>query len=203
MIASVRGILQEKRHDRAIIDVGGVGFNISIPLSTFRQLPDVGESALVHTVLAVREDDLRLFGFATLQERDLFAILTQVQGIGLKMGLDILSTFSPERFAAAVQAADHVSLCRIPGVGKKRAERLIFDLKGNEALLALGRVVTTPTEEKDLPPREGTVFEEAVEALMALGCKPNTAHRAVTEATGIVGRETTLEILIKEALKHR
>lgn len=203
MISFVQGILREKEHHHATIDVNGIGFDISIPLSTFRRLPNVGESTLVHTVLALREDDVRLFGFATVQERDLFAVLTQVPGIGLKMALDVLSTFSPERFAGAVQAGDHASLCRIPGVGKKRAERLVFDLKAKEALLALGRAATVPTEQERPTPREDTVFEQAVEALMALGCKPTTAHRATTEALAIVGRDTTVEILIKEALKHR
>lgn len=203
MIAFVRGILREKQHHRAIIDVGGVGFDISIPLSTFRRLPDVSKSTLVHTLLAVREDEARLFGFATVEERELFCVLTHVPGIGLKMALDVLSTFSPERFAAAVQAGDQVSLCRIPGVGKKRAERLIFDLKGNEALLALGALATAAVEEKEVAPRKDTVVEQAVDALVALGCKPTTAHRAVTEAIGIVGRESTVENLVKEALKHR
>jgi Holliday junction DNA helicase RuvA len=119
------------------------------------------------------------------------------------MALDVLSTFSPERFAGAVQAGDQVSLCRIPGIGKKRAERLIFDLKGNESLLALGAAASAPADQKGPSPPRDTIVEQAVDALVALGCKQSTAHRAVTEAISIVGRETTVENLIKEALKHR
>ncbi|HPA44885.1 MAG TPA: Holliday junction branch migration protein RuvA [bacterium] len=203
MIAFLNGVLREKSQDRAVIDVGGVGFEIAIPYSTFGKLPSVGEKALVYTVLVFREDDVRLFGFATPQEKELFQTLTQVPGIGFRTPLDILSTFSPEAFAAVIQAGDQRGLCRVPGIGKKRAERLIFDLKDKESLLALGRTAVRREPTEGPAPMSGEAFEEAVQALMALGCKPSVAHRAVSEAVEIVGKDSPVEPLIKEALKHR
>jgi len=203
MIAFLKGTLQQKKEDRAVIEVGGVGFEVTIPLSTYSSLPGTGESVMLYTVFILREEECRLFGFAAPEDRELFNILVRVPGIGLKMAVDILSTFTPDRFAAAIGAGDHVSLCRVPGIGKKRAERLIFDLKSNESLAALRRSVAVPTEPRTPTPVAENVTEEAVEALISLGCKPTVAHQAVSEAVRILGAESTVEELIKEALKHR
>ncbi|HOE11006.1 MAG TPA: Holliday junction branch migration protein RuvA [bacterium] len=203
MIAFLNGVLREKSPDRAVIDIGGVGFEVAIPYSTFGKLPTTGEKVFVYTTLVFREDDVRLFGFATSQEKELFQILTQVPGIGFKTPLDILSTFSPEAFVAVIQAGDQRGLCRVPGIGKKRAERLIFDLKDKESLSALGKAAVRKEIAEGPPPISGGAFEEAVQALIALGCKPSVAHRAVSEAVEIVGKDSPVEPLIKEALKHR
>ncbi len=203
MIAFLKGILREKREDRAVIEVSGVGFEVTIPVSTYSQLPATGESVMLYTVFVLREDECRLFGFSAPEDRELFNILVRVPGIGLKMAVDILSTFTPERFATAVGGGDHVSLCRVPGIGKKRAERLIFDLKSNEALMVLRKSIVVQPEPETTAPPAASVTEEAVEALIALGCKPTVAHQAVSEAGRILGTDTGVEGLIKEALKHR
>ena len=203
MIAFLNGILREKQPDRAIMDIGGVGFDVSIPLSTYTALPDMGETVLIHTILIMREDGVRLFGFATREERGLFEIVVQVPGVGLKMAIDILSTYPPEKFSRAIQSGDSASLCLIPGIGKKRAERLVFDLKNNDALIALGASKTATTMERPSGVIGEGIAEEATQALIALGCKPTIAHHAVTVALDAVGEDVSVETLIKEALKHR
>lgn len=203
MIAHLTGKLVLKRDDRAVLDVGGVGFEVWIPISTYRTLPREGDITTLLTFLYVREDELRLFGFATENERDLFLVLNTVQGVGGKMAMDVLSHLSVERFCHAIQNGDIALLCQVPGIGKKRAERLVFDLRQNEslALIAAGVGQHPLHDSTPLPP--GSLAAEAAQALIALGTKPAVAQRAVSEALTELGEETALQELIRKALQLR
>ncbi|MFN2421890.1 MAG: Holliday junction branch migration protein RuvA, partial [Gemmatimonadota bacterium] len=129
MIGSLRGRLAVKAIDEAIVDVGGVGYRVAIPLSTYEALPAEGEEALLWTHLHVREDELALYAFATDRERRLFETLIGVSGIGPRLALHVLSRLTPERFAAAIQRGDLATLTGISGVGRKTAERMVVELR--------------------------------------------------------------------------
>ncbi len=201
MITFLCGILSSKTEHRAVINIGGVGFEAAISLSTYRDLPRVGEVVTLHTHLIVREDDISLCGFAQEQEREMFRILLNISGIGVKMAMDILSSLPVNRIVEAIQKEETALLCQIPGIGKKRAERLLFNLKQlNHPLL------TTPIASpgvKAVPLARNENILEATAALEALGCKPFEAQRAIGEAVAILGEEASVSDLIKEGLRLR
>jgi Holliday junction DNA helicase RuvA len=172
MIGSLRGRLADKAIDEVLIDVGGVGYRISIPLSTYEGLPAEGEEAFLFTHLHVREDDLALYGFATDRERRLFETLIGVSGIGPRLALHVLSRLSPERFASAVRRGDLATLTGISGVGRKTAERMIVELRDKVLDIA-------DTEEGAPAVALGVSGEDAVKALVALGIRRTTAEEAV------------------------
>lgn len=172
MIGSLRGRLVEKEIDEALVDVGGVGYRIAIPLSTYESLPAEGEEASLLTHLYVREDELTLYGFGSGRERRLFETLVGVSGIGPRLALHVLSRLSPERFAAAIGRQDLATLTGISGVGKKTAERLILELKDK-----LDEWVEEEAAEERAP--LGESGQDAVKALVALGIRRASAERAV------------------------
>jgi Holliday junction DNA helicase RuvA len=135
MIAHLRGILLEKHPHQAVVDVGGVGYELTIPVSTYTQLPDTGRETSLHVHTHVREDALALFGFATREERNVFERLITVSGIGPKLAVTVLSGLATADLVDAVRAGDLVRLTRIPGVGKKTAERMVLELKDKLDLL--------------------------------------------------------------------
>jgi Holliday junction DNA helicase RuvA len=195
MIAYVEGTLSEKAIGRAIVDVGGVGYDLAISLSTYEDLPRVGTRVRLLTHTHLRDDSMRLFGFSTREEIDLFRLLLAVPGVGPKIALGILSALRPPAFRSAVAAGDVAGLSRVPGIGKKSAERLVVELRSK---VAEGSAV--------LPgaplPAEG-VAGEARRALEALGFKTDQAARAVTRALAHrKGEEPTVEELVREALAH-
>ncbi|MBN1428224.1 MAG: Holliday junction branch migration protein RuvA [Anaerolineae bacterium] len=130
MIASISGTLQSRRDDSIVVQVGGVGLEVLIPSSVFNVLGEIGQPVALFTYLVVREDSLRLFGFATEEERGLFDLLLTVQGVGPKLALSILSIFSPEMLANAIHGDDPEVISRVPGVGKKTAQKIVLELKG-------------------------------------------------------------------------
>ncbi|MBI1389513.1 MAG: Holliday junction branch migration protein RuvA [bacterium] len=202
MIHHLSGTLQDKRDNYAVIDVGGVGFRVNIPLSTYRELPSRGETAFLHTVMLLREDDVQLYGFATEAERDLFNLFLGLSGVGGKVALDILSHLSVSLIVQAVQKDEPGLLCQAPGIGKKRAEKLIFELKRVKSPLLTAPVREGKTaDETSAPPAPAA--QEALDALMALGLKPDAAQRALNKALDAVSEEADASTLIKEALKHR
>ncbi len=202
MIAFLSGILKEKKEDHVIIQVGGIGFHVLIPLTTYRELPRIGAEITIHTHLFMREDELRLYGFATVDERELFLILLGISGIGAKMAIDIISHISVSQLVDAVQNDRVQVLCQVPGIGKKRGERLIFDLKNVKHPLFLRPAVVSETKSPQTAAQSQTMTE-AVEALMALGIKLVDAQRAVTEAATHLGEDADVSTLIKEGLKYR
>lgn len=205
MIHFLSGILAYKSDDSAVIAVGGVGFKVSIPVTTYRELPHINGQVTLHTYLHLREDEIRLFGFATEEEREMFEVLLGVSGVGAKMAVDIISYLPAEQFVKAVQTDDLTLLCQAPGIGKKRAERLVFDLKNSKHPLFL-RPVASAKPNDGLPDQAltGNSAKEAVSALIALGLKPVDAQRAVSKALEIFPTPSPdVSLLIKEALKHR
>jgi Holliday junction DNA helicase RuvA len=195
MIAQLRGTIVDKGIDSVILDVGGVGFRVSVSLNTLATLPTVGHTAQLYTHLAVRinaEEVLLLVGFASVEERTAFDLCTSVQGIGPKLALSILSTLEPRQLAQAVRGGDHGRLTRIPGIGKKTAERLVLELRdkfgeaGSDATAAAVK-------------RAGGT-QAVVSALTNLGYKPNEAERATDEA-GKAHPGAPVEQLLKAALR--
>jgi holliday junction DNA helicase RuvA len=202
MIDYLSGILAGKREDAAVVDVGGVGFRATIPISTYRELPRVGEAIQLHTVLIVREDDMQLYGFASDSERELFNLLLSLNGVGAKMAVDIISHLTVERLIEAVRNEQPALLTQVPGIGKKRAEKLIFDLKRIDHPILYG-LPGAATGESDAPIPSSAATQDALDGLVALGMKPMDAQRALREAMQHVGEESGASALIKEALRHR
>jgi Holliday junction DNA helicase RuvA len=198
MVENLEGTIFQKTAQKIVLMVGGIGFGVHIPASTYKNLPNEGEWCRLWTVLLVRENDFTLYGFSTPEEREFFLILYSVKNIGGKTALDILSNVAPDRFAASIVGEDIASLVAIPGIGKKTAERLIFELK--EKITKL-KVVSEESGVSVL--LAGGIAEEAVNGLIFLGCKLPVAQKAVAKAIDVLGEKTSVELLIKEALKHR
>lgn len=178
MIGSLRGRLADKAIDEVLVDVAGVGYRISIPLSTYEALPAEGEEATLFTHLHVREDDLALYGFATDRERRLFETLISVSGIGPRLALHVLSRLSPERFATAIRRGDLATLTGISGVGRKTAERMLVELR--DKILDIAEA-----EETGPAAALGASGEDAVKALIALGIRRSTAEEAVRRSIAV------------------
>jgi Holliday junction DNA helicase RuvA len=197
MISFLRGTVVEVLPMRLIIEAGGVGYDVHIPLSTYDKLPAPGAQAKVLTHLQVREDAHVLYGFATLEERDLFLLLVNnVSGIGPKLALAVLNGASPLQFRGLVVAGDIAALSRIKGVGKKTAERIVVELRDKVGVSAAWEAASAANA---LPPEEQHV-NDAVLALISLGYKQAEAHKTV-RAIREKQPKATVEELVKEALK--
>jgi len=190
MIASVRGRLLAKQPTRLVVEVGGVGLELLVPLATSRVVGEAGDEVSLRTTLVVREDSLTLYGFATAEERALFLKLIGVSGIGPKMALSALSGSSVADLVAALRAEDVALLTRIPGIGKKTAERMIVELKDAVA----GIAPAAP------PSREDRAMADAVAALVSLGYSRAPAEKAVQGALKRPGASPELEAVIRLAL---
>jgi Holliday junction DNA helicase RuvA len=196
MIGRLRGEIVTKRPPHLLVDVNGVGYELEAPMSTFYELPAVGEAVVLHTHLVVREDAHVLYGFAREAERGLFRSLLRVSGVGPKMALAILSGMNADEFARCVQRDDTAALSRLPGIGKKTAERLIVEMRDrlsrleDDAFVAVAR----PQAAGGAP----SAVEDAVSALIALGYKAPEASRMV-RAVAVEGEGS--EDLIRAALK--
>ncbi len=195
MIAQIRGQLIEKRLGAIVVDAHGIGYRVFVSLHTFYDLPEADQDVRLHTYTHVREDALQLFGFSTLLEKDLFQVLIGVSGIGPKLALNILSGISPAEFLTSLQAEDLPRLMAIPGVGRKTAERLVFDLK--EKIREIAFRAGPPKEEKR---QKDQVVEDVTSALVNLGYRKNQAERVVEQ---VCQRQpqATLEELLKESLR--
>ena len=203
MIGRIRGTLAEKQPPEILVDVAGVGYEIHMPMTSFYQLPAVGDEVVVYTHFVVREDAQLLFGFADKLERGLFRELIKANGVGPKLGLAILSGMSAPQFLSSVQNEDVSALVSLPGIGKKTAERLVVELKDRLAKFGKMQSVAVPAPSSDL--LSGSTFvavnsdrEEAQSALIALGYKPAQASKLV-DSVYKDGMES--ESLIREALK--
>ena len=179
MIGRIHGKILEKTPPQLLIDVQGVGYEVDAPMSTFYQLPNLGEPVTLHTHLVVREDAHLLFGFASQSERSLFRTLIKINGVGAKLALTILSGMNADEFIACVQDNDAAALVRLPGVGKKTAERLIVELRDKlkDHLVEAGSTVSASAIKA--PQAASSPAGDAVSALIALGYKPQEASRMV------------------------
>ena len=196
MITFVRGELIEKHPTRAVLDVGGIGYEVMIPLSSFDRLPTTGEACKILTIDYVREDFHQLFGFMTETEREMFGLLTGITGIGPKLALSALSGLSVRDIKAAVVEGDIKRISSISGVGKKMAERIVVELRhklsAGDALEAIAGV--------DAEGESKTELRDAMLALVALGYKQDDARKMVTKVTGAHPDATDVESIIKYAL---
>jgi len=195
VIGRIKGVLLEKQAPELLIDVQGVGYEVLVSLTSFFDLPALGETVTLHTHFVVREDAQQLYGFADTRERELFRTLIKVSGVGPKMALGILSGMTATEFVHAVRSNDAATLVKLPGVGKKTAERLIVEMRDRlEQFGATGGLdLSSPSANK----QPGTV-KEAESALIALGYKPQEAVRMVN-ASAADGQ--TSQELIRLALK--
>lgn len=175
MIGRLRGVILEKRPPMLLIDVHGVGYDVEAPLSTFTHLPELGKEVTLYTHFVVREDAQLLYGFHKEADRALFRQLLKVSGVGAKTAIGILSGTSVDGFIRCIHDGDAAALARLPGIGKKTAERLIVELK--DRLAAVGENVVGVGADA-FAPVENAV-SDAVSALIALGYKPNEASRWV------------------------
>ena len=201
MIAWLEGTLREKAPTRIVLDVQGVGYELLVPLSTFKTLPDLGKtvSLLVHT--AVREDAIQLFGFATALEKELFYLLRKASRVGPKLAQTILSGMEPESLLRVLQTADAKGLRKAPGVGPKLAERIAIELRDDAEKLAsrIGREGAKGGSTLLTAIEPG---EELLSALVNLGYPTNQAERVVEAALEEAPAESSLEELIRIALRR-
>ncbi len=177
MIGRLRGELIAKDPPFLLLDVNGVGYDVESPMSTFYNLPELGKQVVLFTHLAIRDDAHVLYGFASESERALFRALLKVSGVGAKMALAILSGMSADDFATCVQAEDTAALVRLPGIGKKTAERLIVEMR--DRLDKLGLAPSAVAPKGTTATQEPNPVADAIGALIALGYKASDASRMV------------------------
>lgn len=192
MIGRLSGKLIEMAPPHILVEVQGVGYEVEVPNSTLYRLPQIGEPVVLYTHFVVREDAQLLYGFDNAAERALFRQLIKISGVGPKLGLAILSGMDLDSFMRCVTTQDTASLTRIPGVGKKTAERLIIEMR--DKLAGLGDNLAMGTEQA-----AGSVINDAMSALIALGFKPEQARRALTKAPAELNSS---EALIRFALQN-
>lgn len=199
MIARLSGSLVEKLPTRALLDVGGVGYELGIPVSTFQRLPEPGGKTTLLTQLIVRDDALQLYGFATGEERDVFRLLITVSGVGPKIALAILSGIDLTRFRQAVVGGDIDLLRTIPGIGKKTAERLVVELRDRLPGVAEQSAEAQAARALGCPPE---IYRDAVAAMVSLGYTNAAATQAARRAiTGLEG-PVQLDDLLRRALSE-
>ena len=193
MIGRLSGVLARKEPPALLVDVNGVAYELEAPMSTFYDLPSTGEKVTLYTHLVVREDAHLLYGFSRESQRQLFRNLLKVNGVGPRVALAVLSGLSEQELYHSLANEDIARLTKVPGIGRKTAERLIVELRDKaDTMLASSGAPARPT---NLP---ADPVQEAVSALIALGYKPNEASRAVS---GVPGEGLTSENIIRAALK--
>ena len=208
MIGRIAGVLIEKQPPEMMIDVKGVGYEITAPMTTFYRLPMLNEPVSVYTHLIVRDDAHLLYGFYDKQERALFRALIKVNGVGPKMALAILSGIEAEEFVRCVENDDAASLVRVPGVGKKTAERLIIEMRDKLKQLAIQPSIVGSDGNVDSASGElfssRSAINDAESALIALGYKPAEASKAVSklDAKGLASEEV-IRLALKGMVKSK
>lgn len=201
MIGRLRGIIFEKQPPQVLIEVSGIGYEVHMPMTCFYELPELHHEVTIFTHFAVREDAQLLYGFNSKQERALFRQLIKVNSVGPKLALAILSGMSAQQFVTAVEHGEIATLVKLPGVGKKTAERLMVEMKDcfkkrHHDLFSNDSDFTLRNE--NLAPAANDAENEAVSALISLGYKPQEASRMISKL-GLVGADC--ETLIREALR--
>lgn len=195
MIGYLDGKLHHKSPEYIIIDVGGVGYSVHVPLSTFYDLPGAGEKTCLHIHTHVREDLLQLYGFRTLAEKEMFLHLISITGVGPRLAVNILSGITPDGLRAAVLQQDHRRLKNIPGVGKKIAERIALEMRDKLKIKPIQEQATI------MPSAGQDIFADAFSALLNLGYRGAEAEKALKKAEQNLNGNPSLEDLLKEALR--
>ena len=195
MIVSIEGVLKECGLLTAVVETGGIGYELHIPLTTAETLPPVGQRVRLHTLAVYREDAQTLYAFGTRRERDFFRMLVEkVSGIGPKTALSIMSRLSVESLERAIAQSDVALLAKCPGIGKKTAERLVVELRDK-----IAAAPSPALESAQAPAAVQSAFADAVAALVALGFKPADADKAVRKAQSQLGADADSEALIRKA----
>lgn len=202
MIGRISGILLEKQAPELLVDIGGIGYEVQASLATIYQLPALGEAVTLHTHFVVREDAQLLYGFVTLEERSLFRSLIKVNGVGPKLAITILSGIDTQEFVRCVRDGDTAALVKLPGVGKKTAERLLVEMKDRLSDWQLDSSLS-PVD-RAAGGSNSSIIAEAESALVALGYKPQQASSAIAAVNNatIDDSITNSEELIRRALKN-
>jgi len=196
MIARIHGTLIQKSVLQCIVDVHGTGYRVAVPLTTFYELPEVGQPVILHVHTHVREDAISLFGFHTAEEREVFQLMISVSGIGPKLAVNVLSGIDARQLVRAVMEGDVKRLISIPGVGRKMAERMILELKEKVTKLEQeGEEIGIATAKTDLQ-----IQEDAVSALINLGYRVPAAKDAI-ERVLTAEPDVSLDRLLKESLR--
>lgn len=197
MIALLSGKIAYKGISHIVVDTQGVGYRVFIPLATFYELPEAGEMVTLHIHTSVKEDAIHLFGFYTLQERDLFQLMISVSGIGPKIAMGILSRISARELLEAISGGNLAKLITVPGVGKKMAERLILELKEKTIKkMATDQIPVTDPKQK----LNEMIREDVLSALVNLGYKANAARDALDKVVRDTEGELAMDQLLKKAL---
>jgi Holliday junction DNA helicase RuvA len=196
MIAKLRGLLDSFSADHAVIDVGGIGYLVFASTRTLSSLGALGGEVVLHTQMQVSEDDIRLIGFATAEERDWFRLLTSVQGVGARVALAILSALTVDELHRAIASGDNAMVARSQGVGPKLAQRIVNELKDKAGAVVLGTAGIAPAAQP-----AGSLGADAASALLNLGFRPAEAAAAVARAEEELGAGATLDALVRVALK--
>ena len=201
MYAFVQGKLYSKNSGEVVVNCSGVGYLINTSLQTFEKLPNVNEEVFLNTYLIVREDSHQLYGFLNTQELELFKLLISISGVGPKVALGILSSVTPSILRDSIIRNDLIKLQKLPGIGKKTAERLVLELKDK-----IQKVNIQPNDDSSSKSAIGdlTLFDEATSALIALGYNKTLAEKAVKQSENDFKLQTskTVEVLIRLALKN-
>ena len=204
MIGRLRGNLLEKQPPELLIEVSGIGYEVQMPMSCFYELPEIGTEAIIYIHYVVREDAQLLYGFNTKKERALFREVIKANGVGPKLGLAILSGMTASQFVQSVEREDISTLVKLPGVGKKTAERFVVEMKDRLKGWGAGDLFTPATDAapmdngSDFISSPQSALDEAVSALISLGYKPVQASKMVSQ---IAKPDMTSEALIRESLK--
>jgi Holliday junction DNA helicase RuvA len=197
MIARIQGVLLQKTLASVTLDVGGVGYRVFVPLTAFYDLPEAGETLVLHIHTHVREDAIQLFGFPAPAQRDLFQMMIAVSGIGPRLAMNILSGIAPEELVGALSRGDVARLVKIPGVGRKMAERMVLELK--DRILKAG--IGAAAEIGKTPDGPSGVEDDVLSALLNLGYREAAAQKALETAAREMPAPATLDGLLKGALK--
>jgi len=196
MIAFLSGKLLDKHANSVIIDVGGVGYEVTIPLSTFYDIGEIGADIQLRIYTHVREDAIQLYGFSSLAERDLFLKLISVQGVGARSGITMLSGMNADEIVAAIRTDNLAKLTAIPGVGRKTAERMVIELRDKVGDISAD--AGTAASAKGGPE---SVYDDALSALLNLGYQKNAAEKALKDARQEVA-DPTVQKLLRTALQR-
>jgi Holliday junction DNA helicase RuvA len=198
MIGRLRGILIEKQAPTLIVEVGGVGYELQAPMTTFYKLPDIGQEITLHTHFVVRADVQLLYGFIGKEERDLFRTLIKSSGVGPKLALTILSGVEPDTFVQCIMDDDISTLVKLPGIGKKTAERLLVEMRGrlqDWGIDRCGGVIAVANE-------GNTAVKDAISALIALGYKLQDVNRAIAKHKDKgLSSEELIRLVLKDSAK--
>ena len=197
MIALISGLLKYKSPNYVVVDVHGVGYRLVVPLTTFYELPDAGQSVALNVHTHVKQDGINLFGFYTSEERDIFQLLLGVTGIGPKLAINILSGIAAGDLRRAVSQGNLKRLVAIPGVGKKMAERIILELRDKMLKLVAPDAETVVRTESALD----ELVNDALSALINLGYRNQAAEEALAKVCREAPGNLTLDLLLKNALK--